>query len=469
VFKQHKHILFIVLIISLLILGLLRKCIDVGKVHPDLPFDTTATQEKRFHYTRYEGLPKNRAVLEIFRYLKKYKNKRPHANQSTKLYFQCQRSTVKGQANQTYADGNNLSLALFGDLMWVGKVSSNYVSNDIINYLCNHDMVFGNLETPIDKNRRVPNLLPDYLTYNSSPTLLDAFTCPETGVSPFTVLSLANNHVLDMGTEGVLNTMQLLDDMGIKHTGVSPKMSQTKKYLTLEKKGIKVGFYAATYGLNFDKPEYRSVIDVNQLSGIAPPDSSKINISEIQDVITSMKAEHVDFIIISMHWGYEFELYPDPLIQKIAHLIVQAGADLIVGSHPHIFQPVEIVYINDYNHNIVPDIKHSCQLTISDEWDKPRKAMIFYSLGNFVSRMYTPSCQIGVISSIMLFKNPETLVTDWVLNNSQFVYNVVPTFPGKKHRIMFYNEFRDRYLIKPTNRNRKIREEAEFMIRHLGT
>jgi poly-gamma-glutamate synthesis protein (capsule biosynthesis protein) len=467
-FKRYKQIVFIVLLISLVLFGILRKCFDVGKIYTDLPFDTTATHEKRFHYTRYEGLPKNRAVLEIFRYIKKYKHKRPYANQDIKQYFQCQKSIIKSHSNQVNPKSKNISLALFGDLMWVGKVSSNYVSGSIMNYLCNHDLVFGNLESPIDKNRRVPNILPDYLTYNSNPTLLDAFTDHETEGSPFTVLSLANNHVLDRGVEGVLNTMKLLDEMGIMHTGVFPKMYQGKKYLTLEKNGIKIGFYAATYGLNFDKPEYLSKIDVNHLRGIAPPDSLAIDQSEVQDVIASMKAEKVDFIIISMHWGYEFELYPDPLIQKVAHSIVQAGADLILGSHPHIFQPIEVVYVNGYAQTDEPETKHLCPKNLNDEWGGPRKAVIFYSLGNFVSRMYTPSCQVGVISSITLHKNTETLVTDWYLNNSQFVYNVVPTFPGKKHRLMFYNEFRDLYLVKPTKRNRKIKEEVEFMIRHFG-
>ena len=92
--------------------------------------------------------------------------------------------------------------------MWIGKAHPHYVSEVVVDHLHAHDIVIGNLETPIDVHRRVPNLLPDYLTYNSNPNLLSAFVNPANGRLPFSLLSLANNHALDRGVDGILNTMQ---------------------------------------------------------------------------------------------------------------------------------------------------------------------------------------------------------------------------------------------------------------------
>lgn len=126
------------------------------------------------------------------------------------------------------------------------------------------------------------------------------------------------------------------------------------------------------------------------------------------------------------------------------------------------------IHFNNYVPEGDPESGLPCPVSLTDEWGKSRKAVVFYSLGNFVSRMYTPSCQIGVISSMTLHKHAETLVTEWSLNGSRYIYNILPAFPGRKHRVIFYEEYRDRYLNKPAKRNRRIREEADFMIRHFG-
>lgn len=72
--------------------------------------------------------------------------------------------------------------------------------------------------------------------------------------------------MFDQGIDGVLNTTKLMDEMGIMHTGVFPVNSQGERHIILEKNGIKLGFYTATYGLNIDKSRKRSAFEVNQLN-----------------------------------------------------------------------------------------------------------------------------------------------------------------------------------------------------------
>jgi poly-gamma-glutamate capsule biosynthesis protein CapA/YwtB (metallophosphatase superfamily) len=425
---------------------------------------TFSAGQKRFHKTRYEGLSKTNAVFEFGRYIKKYKHKRLNASQDDVSHFRCQKLAASSQRSNGETE-KSLKLALVGDIMWIGKPNHNYVSNDVVNYLNGFDMVIGNLETPIDKTKRTPNILPDYFTYNSNPTLVDAFKDSQSGKSPFTLLSLSNNHTLDRGADGIINTMKYLDEEGINHTGVSLANSNGKIYSCVTQNDIKIGLYSATYGLNFEKPSHLKKLNINHLHGLAPPNASKVCINQISEALKQMHADSVDIKIISLHWGYEFELYPDSLVRIIAKQIVEAGADIILGSHPHVFQPFEVYYLNGYADSANP---LSCINLATDSIGQPRKAIVFYSLGNFVTRMFTPACQIGVIVSLQVQKDNEIDKTSWNGLNMDFVYNKVPLFPGKNHRLMFYDSYRHTYLAKPNRKSKRILREAEFMINHIN-
>jgi poly-gamma-glutamate synthesis protein (capsule biosynthesis protein) len=259
--------------------------------------------------------------------------------------------------------------------------------------------------------------------------------------------------------------MELLDRLGIAYTGVSTA-KHPRKYLCLEQHGVKIGIYAATYGLNFESRYDPTKVLVNQLKGLAPPDRSAICLNEIVEVLEKMKNDGINLKVISLHWGYEFELFPDPLVQELARRIVLAGADVIVGSHPHVPQPVEIFYLNHYND--ASETTGPCPVRLTDQTGIARKAVVFYSLGNFVTRMYTPMCQAGVIASISVFKENATGITDWAFNEMAFVYNHVPLFPGRKHKLMLLADYHDRNL-HLLSMKRKIRflHETNFIMRHI--
>jgi poly-gamma-glutamate synthesis protein (capsule biosynthesis protein) len=193
------------------------------------------------------------------------------------------------------------------------------------------------------------------------------------------------------------------------------------------KNGIRFGFYAATWGVNDSERLRNSKLQVNVLPGIAPLEPEKINLDEIKTVLEEMKNDGAQFRVVSLHWGYEYELYPDPVIMQVARQIVADGADLIMGSHPHVQQPFEVCFLNGYEKTAGLDKKWpaaraetGCVLRTPD--GIPRKALVAYSLGNFASNMYTTLCEVGLIQGLKLVRYADMGV-DWFLPHSQLVFN----------------------------------------------
>ena len=425
--------------------------------------------ENRFHSTRLEGLPSSKAATEIFHYLIKYRHKRLNGTNETIHHFNFHK-TESNIHKEWASSPDHLNIAFVGDIMWIGKAKPNFVCDKVLAHLETFDVVIGNLETPIDRNRRVSNLLPDYLTYNSNPSLLEAFSKPNGDGNLFSVLSLANNHTLDRGEEGITNTMLFLDELGIGHAGVYPKNHNGEKYKVIEKKGISVGIYSATYGLNFYNESALQKIEVNRLNGLASYDSHAVCLNEITDILDAMTYEGVDVKIVYLHWSHEFELYPDVFLRMVARSIVQAGADVVIGSHPHVFQPFEIVYLNGYNPAENDEAENSqYALYLTDNHINPRKAIIYYSLGNFVSKMYTPSCRVGAIAPITFYRKPESSIVDWSIHDMEFVYNKVPLLPWGDHSLMLYTDYEKQYLKEYTKANRLVKKEIEFMMNHINS
>jgi poly-gamma-glutamate capsule biosynthesis protein CapA/YwtB (metallophosphatase superfamily) len=422
------------------------------------------TELRPYHLTRFEGLSTGKAITQTGKYLKKYKRKRFNYEHATTHYFDCKEHPIP-LIRVSPDSGTAISLAITGDMMWIGKAAPGYVCEKVLDYLGSFDLVFGNLESPIDTTRRAPNALPDYLTYNSNAELLTSFHNPKTRRNLFDVVSLANNHAFDRHAQGLLNTIELLDRLGIAYSGASiPDVHH--KYICIERNGIKIGIYAATYGLNFEKRYDPTKVQVKQLSGLAPPEPGKTDLEEIKSVLTEMEHDKMDLKMISLHWGYEFELFPDPLVQEVARRIVIAGADILVGSHPHLFQPVETYYINNYNDGL--EEENPCPIRLTDTTGIARKAAVFYSLGNFVTRMYSPLCQTGVIASIDVFKENTAGKTDWSFNEMAFVYNHVPFFPGRKHKLMFLSDYHDKQFHRLSKkRQKRLIEETGFARKHI--
>jgi poly-gamma-glutamate capsule biosynthesis protein CapA/YwtB (metallophosphatase superfamily) len=185
------------------------------------------------------------------------------------------------------------------------------------------DILFGNLETVLsDTGEKAKKSVVLCSSPNTVKYLKDV---------NFDVLNIANNHILDLGTEGFKNTVDSLNDNNLNYIGADNDKSKSKS-LILEKNGLKLGFLGYTIGR------------FKETNTISP---SKLNEKEIILDITSLK-DKCDFVVVSLHWGTENVFYPSPKQVDLAHRLVDAGATLILGHHPHVIQGIE-----KYNNGLI--------------------------------------------------------------------------------------------------------------------
>lgn len=147
----------------------------------------------------------------------------------------------------------------------------------------------------------------------------------------FDAVSLANNHSGDYGRQGLLETMQNLTDAGISYFGAGINLNEAHKPLWINRKGLKI----AVLGYNEYKP--RSFEAGPTWPGIAWSEDDHV-ISDIR----AAKAAGADLIIPFMHWGWEKESQPSERQRLLAHKMIDEGASLVVGGHPHVTQGAEM-------------------------------------------------------------------------------------------------------------------------------
>ncbi len=188
-------------------------------------------------------------------------------------------------------------------------------------------VAFGNLESPLTKRaKRAPTKGPRggsiYLKGNPD----YAFILTEAG---FDVLSLANNHVMDYGEQGLSDTIYYLDQEEIKHAGAGPDLGAALAPADVDLDGFVVRFLA------FNGVEPREYAAGPGKAGTAPLDEATVT-SAIARAKTG-----ANLVVVSLHWGGESMAYPSSEQKRLAHRFVDAGADVILGHHPHVIQSVE--------------------------------------------------------------------------------------------------------------------------------
>lgn len=145
------------------------------------------------------------------------------------------------------------------------------------------------------------------------------------------IVTLANNHSLDFGTDALVDTCSVLEAAGIRYAGAGPNMDRARQLQTMEVKGKTIGFLAASrvypdpaWVANSKKP--------GMVSGYDPT----ILLEEIE------KAEgSCDYLVVYLHWGIERDEKPQEYQRALGKKIIDAGADLVIGSHPHVLQGIE--------------------------------------------------------------------------------------------------------------------------------
>lgn len=275
----------------------------------------------------------------------------------------CATNPVK--VDKTISD--NYDIAIVGDIM-LGRNLSSFWEKYGIDYpfelvkdeLKSCSIVFGNLECPLVYKDKINGLKKNgkkkihlYAEDDAAQSLQNA---------GFNIISLANNHTLDYGQDGIKQTMELLTKHNIKYAGIwKGDLSKPNQPVIMEVNGTKIGF------LCYSDVSHKSFAAGVKKFGTIPATMKVIK----QDVKVARKK--VDILIVYLHWGKEFEKVKKYQIRQARSLIDQ-GVDMVIGSHTHLFQDIEL-----YN-------------------DK----YIFYGLGNFVFDMKKEETKYSAILKVKI-------------------------------------------------------------------
>jgi poly-gamma-glutamate synthesis protein (capsule biosynthesis protein) len=218
------------------------------------------------------------------------------------------------------------------------------------------DITFCNLESPFYEEEPQTG---DRLTFGADPVTVEGLK-----YAGFDIVSLANNHFGDQGTDGMSFTLSHLTENGIGYTGAGENEVAARQPFIIERNGVKFAFLAYNDVQSAIRKGYAATSDK---PGFAVLTSSNLK----QDI--QYAREKAQVVVVSIHWGVEYEETPTERQITYAHLAIDSGASLVLGHHPHVIQPLE-EYKDGY---------------------------IFYSLGNFVfDQMWSEETRIGLIARI---------------------------------------------------------------------
>lgn len=313
-------------------------------------------------------------------------------------------------------------IAVVGDLMchspqfkfaMVDKDSFDFnpVYRFIKHYLDDADFTFGNLETVIGAKGSSYSGYPRFKSPREYITAL--------AKNGFDFLCFANNHTLDQGEKGVITTINVLNGNNLGYTGAFISQADRDSIRILNLKGIKITLLAYSYGTNG--------------SLIPKGKNYLINLIDdklIQSDILKARENGAEIVVVNFHFGNEYQRFPSEYQIEVVKKTIEAGADLITASHPHVIQPVDYFKTN----NATLD-----------------SGLVAYSLGNFISNQRNRYTDAGIILFLNLEKNFYS--NEIKLKSVEFIPTWV--FKGKTER---GNE----YLILPIN-NEIFIEELSFL------
>ena len=300
---------------------------------------------------------------------------------------------------------SQISVLAVGDIMLSRNVGEMMVKHGpgypfahVSPLLVREPVVFGNLECPIS-SRGTP--MP-FVQSNFRANPMAAEGLVKVG---FKVLSLANNHIYDYGSEAVEDTLKLLKEKGIHAVGVGRSFEEARKPVIISTHGFRIAFLAYTSAYNAVDPGHEYV-------------AAPINLRWIKDDVQEARKQ-VDICIVSLHFGYEGVEYPPPECRRQAKAIIEFGADLVLGHHPHVIQGMEIYKsgfiaysLGDLVFDNLTDLRRQ-SLILKASFDKDGLQGI-YLLPVWINDQYQPQIAKGELADSII-NRVNTL--SWYLEN----------------------------------------------------
>lgn len=309
----------------------------------------------------------------------------------------------EGNGPASRKEGSTLRIVFAGDIMGHdSQIQAAYVDStdsydyehcfsSLKPYLRNADIAVANLEVTL-----AGSPYKGYPRFSSPDALLDGLM--DAG---FNVLVNANNHALDRDREGFERTHRIADQKGMILTGtfLSPGQRDQTYPLVIEKNDILVAMLNYTYGTNGLKVDTPFIVNY-------------IDTITIKRDIQKVKLVAPDFVIAVVHWGMEYQRQEDTLQRDLAAFLFREGVDVVIGSHPHVIQPVEYI-----------------------RTDTGFQHLVVYSLGNFISNQRERYRDGGIIFGLELEKTDRTRISGfdylpvWVykpLKEGQHAFQLIP-------------------------------------------
>ncbi|MDX8344349.1 CapA family protein [Rossellomorea sp. YZS02] len=318
------------------------------------------------------------------------------------------------------------SLAAIGDILLHDTVYNDAKSENGYNFTPMFSPIKNMLETPdflIANQESTPGGVElgvsSYPLFNSPKDIVKSLQ--EVGVDAVTN---ANNHSLDQGEKGLKSAIDYYEKISMPYVGAFKSREDQERIRTFNVNGIKFALLSYTYGTN----------------GIPVPKGKEYLVNLIDEhkmiqEITKAKDLNVDLVVLSLHWGNEYQRFPTEEQERLAKVLTDKGVDIIFGHHPHVLQPIQTYKTSD-----------------------GREAVVVYSLGNFLSGQKDDFKDIGGMVTVQVEKLMNPAGSKITYPSIQFQ----PTFVSENH----YNNYRI-YPLDFARKNGMIAYTEEEMVSHM--
>lgn len=317
------------------------------------------------------------------------------------LFLFCSFLQKENSERDLFVEKDNIVLVFSGDIMGhspqfkaaynpkTGKYNYDACFQYVKPYIEEADFAVTNLEVPL---AGVP--YSGYPNFSSPDALLDGLKS-----AGYDVILTANNHVVDRGKAGLERTIKTIKSRDLRHAGSYMNKHQRDSIypIIIEKHNFRIALLNCTYG-------------TNGISVISPNLVNMIDTLEIMSDIKRCEELESNFIIMTIHWGNEYELQASDAQKELAGFLVRSGVDMIVGSHPHVVQNME--YIQNGIRNVP----------------------VYYSLGNSISNQRKPHTNGGIMLRAEINPITKSVKTSYMpvfvhkgVLNGKFQFYLVPS------------------------------------------